>query len=110
MKRKFMATAGALILFLLCLPSGAVRVSAQQPTPTQQVAPIPVAPTPMPLSDLERRIYQLEVQQTQTIASLQRSNNYNQFLITGVGVFIAILVTIQGFVTFVQVRRERQQD
>jgi hypothetical protein len=95
-------------LLFSALMVGAARASAQQPTPTSAPTPIPttIALTP----GLESRVYQLEVQQSQTIKSLQISNTITQVVMGVAGAFVAILVGIQSFATFRQLGREARQD
>lgn len=85
----------------LILTIGTMRLAARQSTPTSSA--------PASTSDLERRIYQLEVAQTQTVESLKSSNEHNKFLIQMIGIIFMVLVTIQGVTTFFQVRREKQR-
>jgi tetratricopeptide (TPR) repeat protein len=104
MKQRFIPTIAVLACLIVALMTGAPSISAQQPTPA------PSAPVPSPTPNLEHRIDQLEIAQSQTIASLKSSNDYNQFLITVIGGLIALLVAIQGFTTAVQLRREGKRD
>jgi len=55
-------------------------------------------------------VYQLEVQQEQTVKSLQTSNTVTQVVMGVAGGFVAILVGIQSFATYRQLRREEGRD
>lgn len=85
--------------------------SAQEPAPTP--TPLP-APTTVPVTavvrDLESRIERLEIVQAETINSFTSINEYNKFLFTLTGGIIALLVGIQGFATFSQLRRDRARE
>lgn len=96
MKKRVIVALPFLILII-----GTMRLAARQSTPTSSA--------PASTSDLERRIYQLEVAQTQTVESLKSSNEHNKFLIQMIGIIFMVLVTIQGVTTFFQVRREKQR-
>ncbi len=93
---------------------GTVRAFAQQPTPTSAPTPVPtIAPTPtlvptpdLAFLDLEKRVYRLEVQQEQAIQSLETTSELTQAAVKVAGGFVAILIAIQGFVTYKQVSRE----
>jgi tetratricopeptide (TPR) repeat protein len=104
MKRRPIGTAAMLAFLLATVVLGPLRISAQQPTPT------PVAPVPTPMPDIERRIYQLEVAQAQTVESLRLGNDANRSLITLFSILIGVLVAVQGFVSYSQWRREGERE
>lgn len=110
MRQRLVKTITVLGFLFSALMLGTVRASAQQPTPTTS------APTPAPTTTLaftpalERRVYQLEVKQDQTVKSLQTSNTVTQVVMGVAGGFVAILVGIQGFATYRQLRREEGRD
>lgn len=109
MRQRLVKTITVLGFLFSALMLGTVRASAQQPTPTTSAA----TPTPTTLAftpDLERRVYQLEVQQNQTVKSLQTSNTVTQVVMGVAGGFVAILVGIQSFATYRQLRREEGRD
>jgi tetratricopeptide (TPR) repeat protein len=56
---------------------------------------------------MERRIDKLELRQEDAVNSLKSSNEHLRFVITLVTGIIAILVGIQGFTTYSQMRREQ---
>lgn len=95
-------------MFVLFLSKPA-NIYAQQPTPTPSETPIASA-TPVTSSDLERRLYQVEVTQSQTIEALKSTNDFNRFLFTVTGGIVGLLVGIQSFATITQIRREGKRD
>ena len=101
--KAFLAKFNGVALLVVIILSGSAKISAQEPSPT------PVAASANQVVDLERRVNKLEVAQGQTIESLKSNYDHSKFLIQMIGGLIAILVTIQGFTTFFQVRRERQR-
>jgi tetratricopeptide (TPR) repeat protein len=102
--RRMIATLVFLFFVLSVLTIGAERISAQQPTPTLG-APTPTL-TPIPTSDLERRIYKLEVTQAETIRSWESTGTQTRNITAAVGVLFTILVIFQGYATHVQLGRE----
>jgi tetratricopeptide (TPR) repeat protein len=97
----------ALVLFVafFSVPIRITAAAAQQPASTGAASSD---------TDLERRVYQLETAQKQTIESLRSSNDFNRFLIQMIGAIVALLVVtqtvIQGFAMRRQAQREREWD
>lgn len=100
MKQRLIATVATLVVLFFAATVGTVRTSAQEPTPT------PGATVPASITDLERRTYQLEVAQAQTIRALEINDKHNKDIITGIGAFIAVLVAVQGIATGIQLYRD----
>ncbi len=104
---KVLFLSGAIALLVAFFVSVQPVIHAQQPATTS------IAPTVMPLTptpDIERRLYQVEITQSQTVDSLKSANDYNRFLFSVTGAIIALLVGIQGFATFTQSSREGKRD
>ncbi|WKZ47696.1 MAG: hypothetical protein QY306_17980 [Anaerolineales bacterium] len=95
-----------LLTFFMPIPK---IIYAQQVAPTLTPPPI-TSPTPELSSNLERRLYQIEIAQSQTIESLKSTNDYNRFLFSVTGAIIALLVGIQSFATLTQIKREGKRD
>jgi tetratricopeptide (TPR) repeat protein len=104
MKQRLIATVATLVVLFFVATIGAAPISAQEETP------IPDVPGPTPTSDLERRVYQIEAAQTQTIESLKQANEQNRFITTMIVGIITILVAVQGLATGVQLYREGRRD
>jgi tetratricopeptide (TPR) repeat protein len=104
MKHRLIATVATLVVISFSTVIGTVPISAQETTPT------PGAPVPASITDLERRTYQLEVTQAQTIRALEINDKHNKDIITGIGAFIAVLVAVQGIATGIQLHREGKRD
>jgi tetratricopeptide (TPR) repeat protein len=98
MKERLIAAGVTLIVLFFVATIGAEPISAQQPTPT------PGAPAPV--TDLERRMYQVEAAQTQTVQAL---GTYKDIIIW-IGAIMTILVSVQGLATGVQLYREGRRD
>jgi tetratricopeptide (TPR) repeat protein len=88
-----------------------LSASAQQtatiftPSPTPTETPVTTAGR-----DLESRIERLEIVQAETINSLTSINEHNRFLFSITGFIITILVGIQSYATYIQLRREKDRE
>ena len=96
---KFKSLKNSVILIVICilvtvLPAPAFGQSSVNPTSISS----PISS----VQDLERRLSNSEFQQELIIKNLESSNQYNQFLITGIGAIVAFLITIQGVVAYRQ--------
>lgn len=92
------------LLILLAWNGLNIRSISLSQTP---VAPINTA-SPNTIEDLERRVSSLETEQESLLETLRSSNDYNQFLITGIGAIVTLLVAIQGVVAYRQSNREQE--
>lgn len=104
MKPRAFVPAASKVFLLILLTFWIMQISAQQPVP------VPNTPTATSTSDLERRVYQLEVAQNQAIESLKSSNDTYKTLITAFTVLFAIMVGIQSAFSFLQWRRESKRE
>lgn len=94
-----------IFLFLSYPKPDLAYAQSATPTPTS----ILTTPSPPP-ADLELRIDQIESQQAITIETLMSINDFNRFLFSVTGGIVALLVGIQGFVTYSQLKREGKRD
>lgn len=63
-----------------------------------------------PDPQLERRVGKLEGDQVSIIEALKSTNQWNQFIITGIGAFIGLLVGVQAVGTVIHFRRDRARE
>jgi tetratricopeptide (TPR) repeat protein len=98
MKQRLIATVTTLAVLFFVATIGAEPISAQQPTPTPEA--------PAPVTDLERRMYQVEAAQTQTVQAL---GTYKDIIIW-IGVIMTTLVSVQSLATGVQLYREGRRE
>jgi hypothetical protein len=108
-QQKLITVITLLLLAFIFFLSQPMATYAQQPATTPTTSAIDSL-TPTPLPDLERRLYELEIEQSQTIDSLKSTNDYNRFIFSVTGAIIALLVGIQSFATLTQLKREGKRD
>lgn len=104
MKQRLILLTASVAFLFVALTIGTIRISAQQSAPT------PGASAPTPTPDLERRVYRLEVEQTQNIEALNSSIETNRSLVTIFAGLFGLVVAIQGLVSFSQWRREGERE
>jgi tetratricopeptide (TPR) repeat protein len=102
MRQRHLASNAIVAFFLISIAIGIIQTSAQQ---SASISSQPVNAT----TELERRIFQLEVVQAQTIEALRSSIDSYKSSMTWFSILITILIAIQGGIFYGQWRREGER-